>query len=108
MKKILITLLFFVGYLAIVGGAIAALAEKSFAVYTFATGVALLCIYRICTLTAGNYRVKRLNAMEAISTVLFIVAGVMMYMQLSGWVLVLFIAALIDLIVSFRYPNDTK
>ncbi len=108
MKKHLITFLFFVGYLAIVFGAIAGILEKPFAFYVFTIGVVALCAYRICTLSAGDFRVKRLNAMGAFSTLLLIASCTLMYMQLSGWVLTLFVAALIDLIVSIRYPNQTK
>ncbi len=46
--------------------------------------------------------------MEAFSTVLFVISCVLMYMQLSGWILTLLIAVIIDLIVSFRYPNENK
>lgn len=108
MKKLLITSVFFIGYLAIIFGAVACLAEKMYAFYVFTSGVVLLCIYRICTLTSGSYRIKRLNAMEAFSTVLFVISCVLMYMQLSGWILTLLIAVIIDLIVSFRYPNENK
>ncbi len=106
MRDHILNVLFFAGYIGTFVGAIASLAEQPYAFYVFATGVATLVGYRVATLQSGNFRIKRLNALIATSTVLFVGAGVMMYKNISGWVLALFIAAIIDLVVSFRYPNS--
>ncbi len=108
MKKQLLNILFFAGYIGTFAGAVASLAEQPYAFYVFAAGVAMLVGYRVATLQSGDFRIKRLNALIATSTVLLVGAGVMMYKNLSGWVLALFIAAIIDLVVSFRYPKQQE
>lgn len=87
--------------------------------WVMAGGVVLNIVGRVMTLPKnGNFRVKRLNNLSALSAVMLATAAVMIfagnsyiagvYVAKSSFIAFILISALIDLWVTFRMPNEKK
>lgn len=105
-KQNLLHIIFFIGYICIVTGAVVQLFELSFAPYVFSIGVALVIIFRfLTTVPSSDVRTKRLNRMLAISAVLLLISAYFMFTNSNLWALTIVIAMVFDLVVSFRFPT---
>ena len=87
--------------------------------WVMAIGVALNIVGRVMTLPKnGNFRVKRLNNLMALSAVMLASAAFLMfagntyigtvYVAKSSFIAFILISALIDLWVTYRMPNEKK
>lgn len=75
------------------------------AVYPFALGAAGMTFIKIKQLKySNNFRIKRLQRIQAISTILLLTTVYLMYKNENAWVVTLLLSAGIDLIVSYRMP----
>lgn len=81
--------------------------EMNYAAYVGAVGAVSLIIVRISTLSSSkNVRVRRLQAILALSSLLMLATPYLMYIDHNAWALTLFLAAAFDLLVSYRMPSE--
>lgn len=72
-------------------------------------GVALNVVGRVMTLPKdGNFRVKRLNNLLALSSVMLVAAAYFMFIGKAACIAFILISAFIDLWVTYRMPNEKK
>lgn len=72
-------------------------------------GVVMNIVGRVMTLAKdGDFRVKRLNNLLALSAVMLVAAAYFMFMHKAACIAFILISAFIDLWVSFRMPNEKK
>ena len=105
-NKRLYDILFGLAAFFILTGAVINLYYPQYAPYIFSVGVALLIIVRINTMYKGNdFRLKRLQNMQIIATLLYIPAAYFMFVRGGVWVAVLAAAAVVGLVASFGAPS---
>lgn len=105
-NKCLYDILFALAAFFILTGAVINLYYPQYAPYIFSVGVALLIIVRINTMYKGNdFRLKRLQNMQIIATLLYIPVAYFMFVQSKVWVAILTAAAVMELVTSFRAPS---
>ncbi len=102
-------------YLYIVSGILTIISAILFifienkAVYPFAFGAAGMTFIKIKNLKySTNFRIKRLQRIQAISTILLLATVYLMYKNENAWVVTLLLSAGIDLVVSYRMPSDNE
>lgn len=113
MKKTIATATLLLGYATLASGTIMNIANlltnTQIPTYLYIAGVALIAIYRILTVKRdGDFRIKRLNTLEATSTLLLIASAYCLYIAKNVWVLLLLLALAIDIIITFRYPRNPE
>ncbi len=111
MDKKLSGLLYLVFGTLLVAGAALHIAEKTFAPYVFSVAAAGLIVLKILSLKNTNtskadFRVRRLNNIQAIAAVLLIFSAYLMFVKNNFWALALILSAIFDLVVVFRMPED--
>lgn len=107
-KILLFSILFVFSYLLVVAGALCTIFGYSWSIYVFGVGAVVLTVVRFLTTPSTNdFRVRRLNRMQAISTVLLLATIYLMYKNYTSWGLPLTVAAIIDLVIAFRKPSQT-
>jgi len=106
---------FFIGYLLLIAGAVLHIINNEFSVYIFGAGVAINLIFRLLMLPRQlDKRIRRLNNQQLIVAVLLVITCYLMWIETektaykSYWVITLIISAVIDLWLSFRYPNEEE
>lgn len=105
-KQTLLHVIFFVGYICVIVGAIIQLLELQFAPYVFSLGAFLVIVFRFLTTNpSSDLRIKRLNRMSTISAILLLISVYLMFSGSNLWVLMLVIVAIFDLVISFRFPT---
>lgn len=105
-KLRLFNILFIISYLLVIGGAVCYLLNFSWGMYIFGAGAVILTIVRfLSTPPSSDFRIQRLNRMQAISTILLLTTIYLMYKEFTSWGLTLTIAAIIDLVIAFRKPS---
>lgn len=91
----------------LVSGCIAYILKNELAVYMVGFGAIGLTIIKIKNLSYSvNFRIRRLQKISALSTILLLATVYLMYIQRKEWALTLLLSAIIDLIVSYRMPKD--
>ncbi|HPD27381.1 MAG TPA: hypothetical protein PK673_03290 [Paludibacteraceae bacterium] len=104
-KLRLFNILFIISYLLVIGGAVCYLSDFR-GMYIFGAGAVILTIVRfLSTPPSSDFRIQRLNRMQAISTILLLATIYLMYKEFTSWGLTLTIAAIIDLVIAFRKPS---
>lgn len=99
--------LYFAFGLVAIGGAIGYIFDMPNSVYVYGTGAIGLITFRILTLkNSTNFRIRRLHAILAISSLLMLATAYLMYIQNNAWAITLILAALFDLLVSLRTPKE--
>lgn len=104
---------FFIGYLLMIAGAVLQVFNNEFSVYVFGVGVAINLIFRFLLLPRQvDKRVRRLNNQQFFVAVFLIITCYLMWVEdktyKSYWVITLIISAVIDLWLTFRYPNENE
>ncbi|HHT61080.1 MAG: hypothetical protein KBB61_06035 [Paludibacteraceae bacterium] len=101
----LLNILFIISHLLVIGGAVCYLSDFR-GMYIFGAGAVILTIVRfLSTPPSSDFRIQRLNRMQAISTILLLATIYLMYKEFTSWGLTLTIAAIIDLVIAFRKPS---
>lgn len=109
MRKNLLQITFFLGYLAMIFGAVMQALEKNFGVWIYVFGVALLVVWRLGTLPkSGDFRTRRQSVISAFATLLLIASAYFMFFAKNLWVPCLMLAVALDLMLSFRFSNKEK
>jgi len=108
-----ISIPFFIGYLLLIAGAVLHIMNNEFSVYIFGTGVAINLIFRFLLLPKQtDKRIRRLNNQQFLVAVFLIITCYLMWVDdkayKSYWVITLIISAIIDLWLTFRYPEAKK
>ncbi|NCC98514.1 MAG: hypothetical protein EOL95_02260 [Bacteroidia bacterium] len=105
-NKRLYDILFALAALFILTGAVLNLSYPQYAPYIYSVGVVFLVISRINSMYKGNdFRLKRLQNMQFIATLLYIPVAYFMFVQNKLWVAILTAAAVMELVTSFRAPS---
>ena len=77
--------------------------------YVFAVGAAGVAIARLSRRYKGdNLRLKRLYKMETISALLLVAASYFMFKERNEWLLILTIAAILQLYAAFVIPKTDR
>lgn len=77
--------------------------------YIFAVGAAGVAIARLSRRYKGdNLRLKRLYKMETISALLLVAASYFMFKERNEWLLILTIAAILQLYAAFVIPKTDR
>ena len=75
--------------------------------FVFSLGVAGILIGRYRQPIQGDdFRVKRLRFQQFISSCLFVASAYFMFTEDKKWVVTLLVAAVIDLVILFRMPEE--
>ena len=75
--------------------------------FVFSLGVVAVLIVRYMQPIKGeDFRIKRLRFQQFLSSCLLVVSAFLMFIEDKRWVLALFIAAVVDLIIIFRMPKE--
>jgi hypothetical protein len=109
MDKKVSGLLYLLFGVLLVAGAALHIAEKAFAPYIFSVGAVGLIVLKVNSLKnapISDFRVRRLNNIQAIAAVLLILSAYLMFVKNNFWALALIISAVFDLVVVFRMPED--
>jgi hypothetical protein len=105
-KTQIINILFIASYLLVLSGAICFILGYHWSIYIFSVGAVILTVVRfLATQPSDNFRMRRLNRMQAISSILLIATIYLMYKDFTSWGLTLTVAAVIDLVIAFRKPS---
>lgn len=105
-KEHLYDMLFGVAAFFILTGAVLNLSCPQYAPYIYSVGVVVLVIVRIKLMYKGSdFRLKRLQNMQTIATLLYIPVAYFMFIQSEYWIVMLTVAAVIELVTSFRTPS---
>ncbi|MDR0830239.1 MAG: hypothetical protein LBN95_09060 [Prevotellaceae bacterium] len=102
---------FFFGYFLIIASAVIfifnlAPEQPEIAFYVFCAGATLNIVFRFFLLPrSDNKRIRRLNNQQFFVAILFIGAGYMLFETMNSWIVPLFLAAVIDVWLSFRYEK---
>ncbi len=102
-------LLYIIFGVLVVAAAVLHIVEQDFAPYMFSVGAAGLIILKIISLKnapAPDFRIRRLNNIQAIAAVLLVVAAYLMFIKSNFWALALILSAVFDLVVVFRMPEN--
>ena len=75
------------------------------ALYIYGVGVIPVLILRIYNVACGSVENQRKNVILLISSIFLTSAAVVMYLDLSWWIVPITIAAAIDLYMSFRIKS---
>ncbi|MDR0812374.1 MAG: hypothetical protein LBN23_08935 [Paludibacter sp.] len=96
--------LFLAGVALVFAGAAFALFDINFAAYIFTAGAACVIAVRLLNSRRAtpNFKARRLNNLQLISTLVLAVAAYFMFKNNNIWVVMLLIYALITLFLSFR------
>jgi uncharacterized membrane protein len=109
MNKQLHNIVFAIGAVLLVLGAVLHILGKVSAPYIFSVGVLGFVVVRMLNpIKNTDFRVKRLQAMQAIGALLLIVSAYLMFTKSNAWALTLVIVAVIELVVSFRMPKRSE
>jgi hypothetical protein len=82
---------------------------QQFALYTYAVGALGMTIIRVSNLSSDKEsRIRRLNNIQALSSILLLGAAYLMYIKFYGWLIAIVLSAAIDLYVSFRMPSEKE
>jgi len=113
------SILFFIGYLLLVVGAVLRVMDSKFSVYVFGAGVAINLIFRFLLLPRQtDKRIRRLNNQQFLVAVFLVLTCYLMWIDKSFWlmksiwigknywVITLIVSAIIDLWLTFRYPEE--
>ena len=117
-----ISIPFFIGYLLMIVGAVLRIIDNKYSVFVFGAGVVINLIFRFLLLPrADDKRIRRLNNQQFFVAVFLILTCYLMWLDKSfwimksiwigknTWVITLIISAVIDLWLTFRYPEiDTS
>jgi len=104
--------IFIAGAVLVLTGAILPIFNISFNEIPIAPFVLSLGVFGVLTgrymqpIQGNDYRIKRLRFQQFISTILFVISAYLMFINDKRWVLALFVAAVIDLIVLYRMPKE--
>jgi len=93
------------GMVVLLIGLILKLNDVPQALYIYSVGVIPILILRIYNVITGsdeNFEKHRKNVILAISSIFLASAAVVMYLDLSWWIVPITIAAAVDLYMSFR------
>jgi hypothetical protein len=83
------------------------IANYALAPFIFSLGVLGVVIGRYLQPIKGDdFRMKRLRIQQLFSTCFLVLSAYLMFIEDSRWVLPLLIAAVIDLVISFRVPTS--
>ena len=100
---------FFAGYLLLIVGAILHIFDNEFGVYVFGAGVVINVIFRFLLLPRqADKRIRRLNNQQFLVAVSLVATCYLMWQKKaygSYWVITLIISAIVDLWLTFRYPD---
>lgn len=109
MTKQLQNIVFALGAVLLVLGAVLHIFQNLLAPYIFSVGVLGFVVVRMFNpIKNTDFRVKRLQSMQAIGALLLIVSAYLMFTKSNAWVLTLVIVAVIELVVSFRMPKRSE
>jgi len=98
-------IIFTLGGIFTLAGAITQFAHFEYAPYIFAVGTALLIYSHVKNILAANennFRTKRLSRIGFISALMLLVACYFMFIGSNAWVVFLLIYAVITLVLTFR------
>ena len=112
---------FFIGYLLLIAGAVLHILNSGFSVYVFGAGVAINLFFRFLLLPRQtDKRIRRLNNQQFLVAVFLILTCYLMWIDKSfwlmksiwigknNWIITLIVSAVIDLWLTFRYPEEDK
>ncbi len=95
-----------VSALLVLAGTALYLFKLPFTVYIFATGAVGLFIARVTQLYNGpNFRLKRLYRIELVATLIIMGSAWFMFKGQNEWILLLLVAAFLQLYTSFMIPK---
>jgi len=112
---------FFIGYLLLIAGAVLHIIDNRFSVYVFGAGVVINLIFRFLLLPRQtDKRIRRLNNQQFFVAVFLILTCYLMWINKNfwlmesirigknSWVVTLILSAVIDLWLTFRYPEKEE
>ncbi len=100
-------IIFIISGILLIGGAILFLFNQNLAVIGFGLGTIGSLYVRIKNLTkSSDFRIKRLQKIQALSAILLLGTVYLMYIKSDAWIIALILSAIIDLIISYRMPNE--
>ena len=106
MSKSIQNYIFFTAGVLLVVSAALHIAKIAIAPYLFSVAAAGFIIIRILNPVKGdNFRIRRMQGMQAIAAVLLIASAYFMLTGSNLWALTLIISAVIELVVIFRIPK---
>lgn len=71
--------------------------------YAFAAGVVLYSLSRLrMTYTGSDFRLKRLNRLYFLSSMLLVIASYLQFKEAGGWIVLLLIVAILEFYISIR------
>lgn len=108
-KKHVLTGVLSLGYIGIISGTILFFLNWAYNPYLLILGVILFVVARYLSLERSNdYRLKRLNNLQAFGMLLLIASGYLVWIGSSSFVVTLLAFAILELWVSLRYPSKQK
>ena len=109
MKKIA-NILHIAGALLVLAGAILRISQPTYAAYIFIIGATLFATMQfLLRCRSKNNVVRRLVGQQQLAGVALIGAGVLMFTHTRNeWIIVLFIAAVIELFTAYRIPQELE
>lgn len=109
MKKIA-NILYMAGALMVLAGAVLRISHPTYAAYIFIVGATLFAVMQfLLRCRSNNSVVRRLVGQQQLAGAALIGAGVLMFTHTRNeWVVVLFIAAVIELFTAYRIPQELE
>ncbi len=101
-------LLYMLGACAVLAGAILKMFQPQEASLIFLSGAILFAVMQFITrYKSNNFTIRRLVWQQQLGGVILIVAGILMFTHTRNeWIIVTFIAALIELYTAFRISQE--
>ena len=101
---------YLLGGLLMLAGACLVITRWQVAPYLFLSGAFLFGWAQVTEkYTGGNFVIRRLRRQQLMATFLLVLTGVLMLtLRHNEWVISLLVAAVIELYVSFRIPQEQK
>ncbi len=104
--------IFIIGAILVLIGAILPIFQirvdgMQIAPFVFSLGIVGVLVGRYMQPIQGNdFRMKRIRFRQFISSCALVTSAYLMFIEDKRWVLALFVAATIDLIISYRMPKE--
>jgi len=99
--------IFILSGIIVIASTVAFMLDQQIAVYPFVVGAIGMLYIKIKNLShSADFRIRRLQKVQAASAILLLGTAYLMYTHKTAWVLTLVLSAALDLIVSYRMPKE--
>lgn len=104
----LTTILYIIGAITLLVGAIMKMPAPEYAPYVYTAGATLFAIMQfVCRYKGGGVVLRRLVLQQQFGGICLVGAGVLMFTHVHNeWIVAMFIGAVLELYTAFRIPRE--